>query len=176
MSGLDVSPVHSVGSNSTVVGSLGSGITILGPAEGALLQVEERVLLLDTKPGLGAGSLLHHLGALLPLVGGGGLVLVVVGLAHHQDVVTLGEGAGVHLDGLQVGVRVLSVGLVAGAAIIVPHREILHLGWFGVQTLDLGSETFSCSIDPDVGGADSVTLGEAEILLQDSLICSGLHS
>merc|ERR1712111_13791 len=95
MSGLNISAIHSVGSNSTVVRSLGSGITILGPAKGALLQVEERVLLLDTKPGLGAGSLLHHLGALLPLVGGGGLVLVVVCIAHHQDVVTLGEGAGV---------------------------------------------------------------------------------
>ena len=171
MSGLNVSAINSVGTNSTVVRSLGSGVPILGPAEGTLLQVEERVLLLDTKPGLGAGSLLHHLGALLPLVGGGGLVLVVVGVAHHQDVVTLGEGAGLHLDGLQVGVRVLSVGLVAGAAIIVPHREILHLGWFGVQTLDLGSETFSCSINPDIGGADSLTLGKTEILLQDILIC-----
>ena len=39
-----------------------------------------------TKPGVVVLGLLHHLGALLPLVGLGLLLVVLLGLAHHHDV------------------------------------------------------------------------------------------
>ena len=102
-----------VGAHSAVVGALGSGESILGPAEGVTILVQQRVLLsnvitlclwtqvshlLNSKPGLGRLGALHHLVAGLPLVGLGGLLVVFVGLAHHQDVVTAAERIRVDLD------------------------------------------------------------------------------
>ena len=54
--------------------------------------------LLDAEPGLGRLGALHDLVACLPLVGLGGLLVVLVGLAHHQDVVTTTEWVGVDLN------------------------------------------------------------------------------
>ena len=44
-----------------------------------------------------------------PVVGVGGLLVVFVCLAHHEDVVSTSEGVGVHLDRVQVGVRVAAL-------------------------------------------------------------------
>ena len=44
-----------------------------------------------------------------PVVGVGGLLVVFVGLAHHEDVVSTSEGVGVHLHRVQVGVRVAAL-------------------------------------------------------------------
>ena len=56
----DVATVHLVSSHATVVGALGAGEPVLGPAEGMLVLVEERVLLLDTEPRHFSLSLIHH--------------------------------------------------------------------------------------------------------------------
>ena len=66
----------------------------------------EGVLLFDPEPGLLRLGLLHDLEALLPLVGGHGLHVAVVGIAPDEDVVPL-----------------------------VPHGQILHLGGLRLQTL-----------------------------------------
>ena len=50
--------------------------------------------------------LLHDLQAFLPVVGRHGLLLVVVGIAQDEDVVSPGEGAGVDLDPSHVDVGV----------------------------------------------------------------------
>ena len=44
-----------------------------------------------TKPGVVVLGLLHHLGALLPLVGLRPLLVVLVGLAHHHDVLATSD-------------------------------------------------------------------------------------
>lgn len=48
----DVSAVDLVGSNAAIVGSLGPGEAVFGPAEGMLVLVEQGVLLLDAEPWL----------------------------------------------------------------------------------------------------------------------------
>ena len=53
--------------------------------------------LLNSEPWLGGLGSLHDLVAGLPLVCLGGLLVVLVSLAHHQDVVTTAEGVGVDL-------------------------------------------------------------------------------
>ena len=45
------------------------------------------------------------------MVSVGGLLVVLVGLAHDEDVVAPGKGVRVHLHGVQVGVRVPPLGL-----------------------------------------------------------------
>ena len=98
--------------------------------------------------------LLHDLQAFLPVVGRHGLLLVVVGIAQDEDVVSPGEGAGVDLDRSQVDVGIGSVRLVAGAAVVVPLWQVLHLGGFRLQHLHLGPHRLPGPVNPHVGGAD----------------------
>merc|ERR1719422_2038732 len=64
----NVSSIDIAGTDSAVVRALGSGEAVLGPTEGMTVLVEKCVLLLNSKPGMMVFGLLHHLGALLPLV------------------------------------------------------------------------------------------------------------
>ena len=50
--------------------------------------VEQSVLLLNSEPGMLVLGLLHNLLAHLPVVRVGWLLVVFVGFAHHQNVVT----------------------------------------------------------------------------------------
>ena len=50
--------------------TLGSWVAILGPAKGMAIHVQECVLLLNAKPGVGVSGMLHHLLTRVPLVGG----------------------------------------------------------------------------------------------------------
>ena len=90
----------------------------------------------------------------LPLVRISGQLVVLVGLAHHQDVVASSEGVGVDLDRVEVGVGVGALGLVAGAPVVVPDGKIFHRLRFGVQRLGLVPDTLPGSIYPDVAGLD----------------------
>ena len=91
----------------------------------------------------------------LPVVCVCGLLVVLVCLAHHEDVVTPSEGVGVDLDGVQVGVGVGALGLVGGAAVIVPDGEVLHTVWLLLQTLGLATDALPSSVNPDVVSLNS---------------------
>merc|ERR550525_1919784 len=82
----NVPAVDIAGTDSAVVGALGSRETILGPSEGVTILVKKGVLLLNSKPWVVVLGLLHHLCTLLPLVRLGLLLVVLVRLAHHHDV------------------------------------------------------------------------------------------
>ena len=47
----DVTAVNLVGADAAIVGALGAGEAVLGPAEGVLILVKKGVLLLDAEPG-----------------------------------------------------------------------------------------------------------------------------
>merc|ERR1712156_769617 len=64
----NVSSIDIAGANCAIVRALRSREAVLGPAEGMAVLVEKCVLLLNSKPGVVVLGLLHHLGALLPLV------------------------------------------------------------------------------------------------------------
>ena len=132
MSSLNISAIHLVGSNSTVIRSLGSWETILWPTKWMLVMIKECVLLLYTKPRVLRLGLLHDLHTLLSVVGGHGLVKVVVGVTQDQQVVTAGEGTGIHLNRLEVDIRVGTISLITRAPIVVPHWQIIHLAWLRV--------------------------------------------
>ena len=108
---LNVSPVDISGPDSAVVRTLGPRVAILRPAEWLLVIIEQGVLLLNSKPGLLILRLLHDLKTLLPLVCLHGLAFVVVGIAQDEEVVTLGEWAGVHLDWVNVDIAVFASSL-----------------------------------------------------------------
>lgn len=67
--GLDDVTLDDLASTDTaVVGTLGRREAVPGPAVGAVVEVEERVLLLQTEPGLLVGVRRHQLGALMAVV------------------------------------------------------------------------------------------------------------
>ena len=90
----------------------------------------------------------------VPVVGVSGLFVVLECLAHHQDVVTPSEWIRIDLDRVEVRVRVAALCLVGGAAVIVPDGQVRHTLRLGVQSLGLGSQTLSSSINPDVASLD----------------------
>lgn len=114
------------GTNTAVVGALGSGETVRGPAEGTVAEVEEGVLLLETEPGLVFGVSLHQLGALMAVVELVGGAVGVPALGQDEDVGGATEGVGEDGNGLQVNVRVVAGRLACGRAVEVPGGKIVN--------------------------------------------------
>ena len=124
-------------------------------------------------------GLLHHLGALLPLVSLGLLLVVLVRLTHNHYVLTTPVGASVGgaaageirvkvqlqvcyipewvwvvLDRVKVGVRVGTLSLIAGGAIIVPDGQVRQALGGVLQGLSLGAQALPRAVNPDIEGLD----------------------
>lgn len=77
----DVTHDNLASTDTAVVGALRSRVTVLGPAIGTVVEVEQGVLLLKTEPRLVLGVSLHQLGALVAVVVlvGGAIVVQALG-------------------------------------------------------------------------------------------------
>lgn len=165
----------SVGTYRAVVGTLSSGVSIVGPAEGVASELggsgDESVLLLNSVPGLLIEIRIPNLFSVASEVGVSGDQLLVggvfphVGLTEDDDVVSLSEGVTVVRDGLDVNLRVLGGGHVARRAIKVPHGEVLEFLNFLGKSAALGAESDTGSVKPDVLGDNFTTLIDAEGVL-----------
>ena len=82
----DVTLDNLASTDTAVVGTLGSGETVLGPAIGPVVEVEESVLLLETKPGDLIGMGLHQLGGLISVVELVGGAIGVPALRENENV------------------------------------------------------------------------------------------
>jgi len=197
----DVATKDLGGTDTAVVGSLGSGETGLGPAEGVAIGVEERVLLLDAEPGLVLLDLLKDLVGLVARVGGVGGAIVVEGLMQYaiskgkerkkerkkesakkkkkylgedEDVVTATEGVGKDGNGLHEHVRVVAGGLASGRAVKVPDLELVDRLGDLVEGHGLLAEVLLGAVNPDVGGEDLALLVEVlELLVDSGVVASG---
>lgn len=137
-----------------------------------------------TKPGMVVFGLLHHLGALLPLVRLRLLLVVLVRLAHYHDVLASPDVVGQQINQEsqaptwrgrgrtwlgagrcqswtpQPGKYLVKLtfeaksNLVAWGAVIVPNRQVGN--WVGIllQSFCLRPQTLACSVDPDVKSLD----------------------
>ena len=126
MSISDCTTEANIGTNGAVVWSLGTWVSIVGPAEWLLGELgrmlNEGVLLLNTVPGLFTldSGLIPNLVSKVSEVGVGrdeflaGVVLPVESLAHDDDVVTLAEWISEVRDWLEDDLGLLSHSLVSG--------------------------------------------------------------
>lgn len=121
----DVALDDLAGTNTAVVGALGSREAVSGPAEGAVAEVEQSVLLLETEPRLVSGVSLHQLGALMSVVVLVGGAIGVPALGKNENVGRSAEWVGEDGNGLQVDIRVVAGSLVGGGTVKVPHRKVL---------------------------------------------------
>jgi hypothetical protein len=87
------------GTDTTVVRTLGTGETHLGPAEDLPIGVEEGVLLLETEPRLVLLSRVHDLLGVSSVVGLVGGSVVVVTFTENENVVATSEGVLEHGNG-----------------------------------------------------------------------------
>lgn len=120
----NVSSKDLAGSDTTVVGALGSGETALGPSDGVIALVEHGVLLLDSEPDdlLLVGA--HELGALVSVVELVGGSVVVPALGQNNNVVASSERIGVDGGGSEIDIRVVAGSLICGGAVKVPLGEV----------------------------------------------------
>merc|ERR1712071_498819 len=102
----DIATVDFVGSHTAVVGSLGSGESILGPSEGMEIVIEQRVLLFDAEPGLLVAGQLHGFQTLGTVIGVGGFLVVLVGVAQDQTVVAQVERIAVNGNWIEENVGI----------------------------------------------------------------------
>jgi len=174
----NVAAIDLVGTNTAVVGSLGSGETVLGPSEGVHVLVQEGVFLFDSEPGLLVLGFLHDFIAALSVVGLCWLLVVFVGLAEDQLVVVQPEGVCVDGNGVEVGVRVLALSLTGAAAVEVPDGKLLWVFWDEVQCPGLGSEVLTGTIDPDIHslGLAGLLDAQTEELVHDGFVEGSVES
>ena len=119
----DVTAVDLVCSHTAVVRSLWSWEAVLGPSEGMLVLIQERVLLLNAEPWLLVLAPLHGLIAGLPVVRLGWLLVVFVRLAQNKLVVAKPKRIPVDGDWVQVDIGVRSLSLASAASIKVPDWQ-----------------------------------------------------
>lgn len=124
----DITAVDFAGTNTTVVGALGTRETTLGPSVRRSKLVKQGVLLLKTEPGLHVLVGLHELCALVAVVELVGGSIGVPALGENEDVVTATERVGEDGDGAEVDVRVTAGGLVGGRAVEVPLGKLVDGG------------------------------------------------
>merc|ERR1712035_79158 len=170
MSSFNIPSIYFSGTNSTIVWTLGSRKSILWPTQRMLVIIKQGVLLLNSKPGFVLLGLLHDLKTLFPVVGNHGLVLVIISFTKHKDVITEGEWTRVHLDRLQIHIRIGTISLVTRTAIVVPGGQIFNLGWFCLKTLDLGPHTLTSSIDPNISCTNGTILRQIQVLVENRLV------
>lgn len=126
--GLDnVSAEDSAGTYTTVVRTLGSWETVLGPSVRPAVDVKESVLLLKAKPELLALVLLHEKGSGMTEVVLVWLAITHPGLAHDENVGSAAEWVVKHGDWAEVDIRVLARRLTGRGTVKVPFRKILKL-------------------------------------------------
>lgn len=107
----EITAEDSAGTDTTVVGALRSGESVLGPAERPAVDIEEGVLLLETEPEALASVGLHQESSVVTEVEGVGLAIRHPGLAHDEDVGSAAEGVVVDSNGAKVDIRVVARGL-----------------------------------------------------------------
>jgi len=168
----NVTAVNLVGSDSAVVGSLGSWETILGPSEGVHVLVQEGVLLLNSEPGFLVLGLFHDLIAALSVVRLRRLLVILVGFTKHQFVVAQPEGILVDCHRVQVDIGVGALSLASTAAVKVPDWQFFRVFGHKVECSGLGPQVFPSSVDPDIHGLSpaAVCHTQPEELVHDSFI------
>jgi hypothetical protein len=159
----DITAVDLAGTDTTVVGTLGTGETTTGPAVRPSISTEESVLLLQTEPEALVGVGLHQTVGFVAVVVLVGASIGIPGLAEDEDVVTLAEGVGVESNGAKVDIGVVTGGLVGGGTIEVPLGELIDTRDGLEQSLCLGASA-TVGINPNVFSLDATTLVEIHVL------------
>ena len=105
--------VNFVGSNSAIVGSLGSGESIFRPSERMQVLIQQSVFLLNAKPRFLILGLDHDFIASLAVIGLSGQLIVLVSFAHDQLVVSQTEGIPIKGHRVQVHIGVATFSLAS---------------------------------------------------------------
>lgn len=90
------------------------------------------------------------------MIGAGGRAIEAVRLAQHEDVRPTAERIAIDGDRMQVRVGVGALRLVRGAAVVVPHGQILDGGRRPVEGAVFATQSLAGAVNPDVGGLDLV--------------------
>jgi hypothetical protein len=168
--GLDnVTAVDLAGTNTTVVRTLRTGETTLGPSIGSTKLIEESVLLLKAEPRNVLLVGLHELVAFMSAVELVRGAIGVPALTEDEDVVAPAERIWEDSNGAEVDIRVLTGSLSGRRTVEVPLGELVNRSSLLVESLSFASDTIG-TINPNVLCLDAALLVEGQILLQSSSV------
>lgn len=131
----NVTAVNLSSTDTTVVRTLRTGETTLGPSVGLTVLVKEGVLLLKTEPRLLVLVGLHELGALVAVVELVRGTIGVPALSQDEKVVATAEWIGEGGNGAEVDIGVLTRSLVGGRSVEVPFWKVLDRLWLLAESL-----------------------------------------
>lgn len=121
----NVTAVNLASTDTTVIGTLGTGESTTRPAVRPSVGGKKSVLLFKTEPELLLGIGLHQAGGVMTeveLVGG---AIRIPGLTEDEDVLTETEGIREDGSGAEIDVGVVAGGLASGGAVEVPFGEFI---------------------------------------------------
>lgn len=124
----DVTAVDLAGSDTTVVRTLRTGETTLGPAVWPSVMTKEGVFLLKTEPEVLVGMCLHQLSSLVAVVELVGGAIGVPGLTEDKDVISLAEGVREDSNGADIDIGVVAGCLTGRGTVKVPFGELVNGG------------------------------------------------
>ena len=116
----DISAVDLSCPHTTVIRTLGTWETALGPAVWPTVRRKESVFLLETEPEIVFGISLHQPLGLVTVVELVWASIGIPGLAKNEDVVTATEWIRIGCDGSDVDVRVVAWSLASRRAVKIP--------------------------------------------------------
>lgn len=126
MSFYDVTGKNFASTDTTIVGTLGAGISAFGPAIGSVFSIEESVFLLDAEPRFVGSSSVHILFAFIAMVGSTGKTVGVIGFSNDDNVIITAEGVFKNGCRTEIDIRVASAGLCSGRAVKVPFGKVVY--------------------------------------------------
>lgn len=118
-----------------IVRALGSREPALGPAVRLVIDVEKRVLLFESEPGVLICRLLHDLVSGVAMIGLVRGAIVVVALAEHDNIVAFAERVRIVRHRSKIDVRIVAGGLIGRRAVEVPLLEVLERVDLAVDSL-----------------------------------------
>lgn len=119
----DLTTDHFVGANAAIIGALRAREAVLGPTKRPAIEIQQSVLLLDTKPGILILDRLHRLVRAIPLIRFRRRLVAVIRVAENELVVTATEWIIVNGHRVQEYIAVGAISLVRRAAIVRPRRQ-----------------------------------------------------
>ena len=121
-----ISPHDLASANTAIVRSLGSWEAVLWPAIWITSLAQHGVFLLKAKPELVFRVLLHQDGGVVAEIVRVWLAIGHPRLGHDEDVVAQAEGVGIHGNGTEIDIGIVSGSLLGRGTVKVPFWEVIE--------------------------------------------------
>eukprot|EP00732_Lithocolla_globosa_P005248 Lithocolla_globosa_v1_NODE_5313_length_1262_cov_1066.448219.p1 type:complete len:374 gc:universal NODE_5313_length_1262_cov_1066.448219:1155-34(-) len=172
----NVTSSNIVGTNTTVVRTLRTGETILGPTKRTSIGGKHGVFLLNSGPNLGGLVFLKDGDNLVAVVGNVRSTVMVKAFSQDQNVVSLAERITENGNRLHQNIGIFAFGLFGGRTIKIPDGQSINGPFLLCQGAGLTTSGDFVTRNPNVGGHNDIFLGlEVDVVSALCVVLSLSH-